>query len=80
MPGRVISSLGPGLCCPECTAPESHPREEGKILIRAFKVSDKEGRWWSQCLVCSGFYKDLKTLELQPEKHDKDKGWFCSGI
>jgi len=33
--------------CPICKAPEV---AEGRLNIRAFKVLDEQGRWWSQCI------------------------------
>lgn len=68
-----------GLQCPTCGAGELHPADadkpigEKRWLLRPFKVGDEHG-WWSQCLVCSGFYD--KDLNEQPEKHDASKGWF----
>ena len=62
------------LKCPMCGAEEMHP-DGDKILIRGFKVQLRDGHWWSQCLVCSGYY-DLFTLEVTKENHDGEKGWF----
>jgi hypothetical protein len=57
--------------CPTCKSPEMHPNNEW-CLIRAYKVHD-EGKWWSQCLVCAGYYdKNLKPIKgKKPEG-----GWF----
>jgi len=59
--------------CPMCGAEEIHPN--GKhVLIRAFKVEDK-GHWYSECLVCAGFY----DKNLNPRKGGRDptkNGWF----
>jgi hypothetical protein len=57
--------------CPTCGAEEMHP--DGKhVLIRGFKV-ETNGHWWSQCLVCAGFYdKNLVPVATG----DKQKGWF----
>lgn len=60
------------LTCPTCGSGEMHPNGEN-ILIRGFKVHHG-GHWWSQCLVCSGYYD--KDLVPQPDKWDRDKGWF----
>jgi hypothetical protein len=65
--------------CPVCGAPEVHPADEGKpimekrLLVRGFKVYCDD-HWWSQCLVCSGFYNDY--LVETPANHDENKGWF----
>lgn len=57
--------------CPKCGAAEMHPNGEW-CLIRSFKVHDGR-RWWSQCLVCAGYY----DKELQPAAvWDRKKGWF----
>lgn len=42
--------------CPCCGAPEMHPKKR-LLVCRMFKVYD-EGGWWSECLWCSGYYKD----------------------
>ena len=60
------------LKCPTCGASEMHPREY-KVLIRGYKVH-ANGHWWSQCLVCSGYY-DV-SLNETPDKHNPNKGWF----
>jgi len=60
--------------CPTCGANEMHPTEQ-KLLIRGFKVCDEKGRWWSQCLVCAGYY-DKATLLETPDKFDRNAGWF----
>lgn len=36
--------------CPRCKSPEEKSATE--LNIRAFKVCDKQGQWWSECLVC----------------------------
>jgi hypothetical protein len=57
--------------CPKCGAEEMHPNGE-QLLIRGFKVYNN-GKWRSQCLVCSGAYdKDLKMTN----DHNPNKGWF----
>lgn len=63
------------LRCPKCGAIELHPWIKDSLTIRGFKVTDEEGRAWSQCLVCAKYY-DKKTLELTPEKYEPSKGWF----
>jgi hypothetical protein len=59
--------------CPVCGAQEMHPTL-ALLLIRGFKVSDSEGRWYSQCLVCAGYYDS--NLEYTPLAGDPEKGWF----
>jgi hypothetical protein len=61
--------------CPKCGAEEMHPNKAW-VLIRGFKVHHS-GKWWSQCLVCAGFYdKELKPVgETQP--WDRNLGWFA---
>ena len=63
-----------GPICPHCGAGEMHPREH-KVLIRAYKVVDKRGRDWSQCLVCAGFYQPVTFVET-PQNYDSRAGWF----
>lgn len=59
--------------CPTCGSGEQHPSRDDANLIRAFKVHDGR-RWWSQCLVCAGYYdKDLKET---PDNYDRNSGWF----
>ena len=70
------------LQCPIHHVPEVNP-ETGRLFIRAYKVCDRE-HWWSQCLICSGFYAvvdlmgshDKQTVEETPKNHDPNKGWF----
>jgi len=60
--------------CPTCDSPEEHPTDSNLILIRAYKVADARGRWWSQCLVCAGGY----DANLEPiTDFDTNKGWFA---
>ncbi len=72
-----------GVQCPKCGAGEMHP-DGDKLLVRAFKVED-QGHWWSQCLVCSGYYEKRRIhdaagkrveYELTPGRHDPKRGWF----
>lgn len=58
--------------CPNCGAEEMHP-DGDKLLIRGHKVHD-EGRWWSQCLVCAGYY--TKDLVFDEAAGDPNGGWF----
>jgi hypothetical protein len=55
------------LTCPKCGSDEvanpTAPVEEWTFNIRAYRVCDSYGIWWSQCLVCVA-------------TGDKDKGWF----
>lgn len=60
--------------CPICGAEEDHPTDKDKILVRGYKITDKEGNIWSQCLVCSGGYD--KDLNWNEKSHDPEKGWF----
>ena len=59
--------------CPTCKAGEMHP-DGDKLLIRGFKVYD-EGHWWSQCLVCAGYYDDDLVWKGN-DAGDSEKGWF----
>jgi hypothetical protein len=61
------------LQCTACGAEEQHPTKATKILIRGYKVSH-HGRWWSQCLVCSGYWDE--QLNETPLNHNPNKGWF----
>lgn len=61
-----------GLVCPECGAQEMHPNGE-VVLIRGFKVLDG-GHWWSQCLVCAGYYD--KDLNYDNDAGNAEAGWF----
>jgi hypothetical protein len=66
--------------CPKCGAGEMHP-DGDKLLIRAFKVCHDDGHWWSQCLVCAGYYNPDLTSKpigkdgLNPD-FDRSAGWF----
>jgi hypothetical protein len=69
----IIINYGLECKCPNCGAREMHP--DGKLLlIRGFKVSDKEGRWYSQCLVCAGYYN--QGLVYNETAGDPKKGWY----
>jgi hypothetical protein len=72
---HVVVKVVAGLRCPRCHNGEEHPHSKEMILIRGFKVCDKRGRWWSQCLVCSGYYNPL-TLAVTPDSHNPEEGWF----
>jgi len=52
--------------CPQCGAEEvenpDDPMEDWVWHIRAYRVCDEHGRWWSQCLECV---------------NTPGKGWFC---
>ena len=64
--------------CPKCGAEETFINKAGKelLLIRGYKVHDN-GRWWSQCLVCSGYYPDPNNLEISNENYNTDNAyWF----
>jgi len=61
--------------CPKCGAHEMHPNKN-LLLLRVCKVLQK-GAWWSQCLVCAGYY-DVDLNET-PDSFDTLKGWFISG-
>lgn len=66
--------------CPNCGAGETHPADahlpsyEQRLLIRGYKVCDEKGHWWSQCLVCSGYYDE--NLEPNQEAWKREEGWF----
>jgi predicted nucleic-acid-binding Zn-ribbon protein len=60
------------LKCPHCGAEELHPTKY-MLLIRGYKVKHS-GYWWSQCLVCAGFYDE--DLNYTEEAGDRNKGWF----
>ena len=62
------------ITCPTCGAEEEHPTNDSEVQIRGNKVHDK-GKWWSQCLVCSGGYNKVGGVFTE-EKHDPKKGWF----
>lgn len=64
--------------CPTCGASETNPLNPGTILIRGYKVGDDNGVWWSQCLVCAGYYD--KDLNETPRKYAQDKGWFADEL
>ena len=63
--------------CQKCNAPECHPTEPGKVIIRGLKVYDDQGAW-SQCLNCAGYYKyrDGKIIYNDASGNPK-LGWFC---
>lgn len=54
--------------CPTCGVGPS------MVAIRGFKVF-MQGKWWSQCLVCAGYYD--KDFNLTPQAFEKDRGWFA---
>jgi hypothetical protein len=62
--------------CPRCHNGEMHPNGKN-LLIRGYKICDEKGRWWSQCLFCSGYYNnDMSPVPY--EQVDRNKGyWFC---
>jgi hypothetical protein len=66
--------------CPKCGAGEMHPNGQW-LLVRGFKVCDKGGYWWSQCLVCAGYYNADLTLKPigangRDPDYDHELGWF----
>lgn len=73
--------VGPDVFCPTCGNGEIHPADTGKPvlerrwLLRPNKVHDGKC-WWSQCLVCAGYYD--KTLTETTDTFDREKGWFAS--
>jgi hypothetical protein len=79
--GRTHAPNGLSLTpwCPKCGAPECHPTNDGKILIRGYKVDN-----WSECLVCSsavatnggGYDENLVWHDPRPEGGQMDYGWF----
>ena len=60
--------IGPDVVCPRCGAKEVEdntlPIAQWKWNIRAYKVTDAEGRNYSQCLRCK-------------EAGAPNEGWFC---
>lgn len=42
--------------CPKCGSPEIHP-DGRKLIIHGYRITNEVGEWWSQCLVCAGFYE-----------------------
>ena len=50
------------LICPHCGAKEVEdetlPVKEWRFNIRAYKVCDDQGTWWSKCLKCIEAGKD----------------------
>lgn len=58
-----------GLTCPRCGAGEvenpTAPVSEWKFNIRAYKVCDAKGVWWSQCWKC-----------VEAAGGDRKAGWF----
>lgn len=66
---KVVSEIQ----CPICGAKEQHA-DKKHIQIRAMKYCDK-GKWYSQCLVCSGGY-DKPDGMFTEKNHQADKGWF----
>jgi hypothetical protein len=61
------------ITCPTCGASEMHP-DGMHLLIKAYKVCDRLGRWGSQCLVCAGYY-NIK-LEVTSNAFNSKKGWW----
>lgn len=70
------------LTCPRCGNGEVHPRHKHLALIRGRKVCDDAGNWWSQCLVCAGYYYPnslvLVPKSVQVHYANAGKGWFKS--
>jgi len=74
------------LKCPTCGSGEMHPDGQ-HLLVRGFKVHSN-GHWWSQCLVCAGYYDEQLNVgplkdptapllyENHPAAFNKEKGWF----
>lgn len=66
--------------CPTCGAEEVHPDDankpvfERRLLVRGFKVYNNN-HWWSQCLVCAGYY-DAELKWLGNDAGNPDAGWF----
>ena len=56
--------------CPHCGVCEvsnpGAPPSDWVFNIRANRVCDRDGQWWSQCMVCA-----------VADRHTK--GWFCNG-
>jgi hypothetical protein len=69
------------LRCPTCGCGEIHPATK-MLLIRGFKIHSN-GHWWSQCLVCCGYYDQDLNLTPNAETNYRNnidgmanKGWF----
>jgi hypothetical protein len=65
--------------CPDCGAPEDHPTDRNRVLVRGYKLVDADGRHWSQCLVCAsaegrGGYNE--ELEWTGPLAGRELGWF----
>ena len=68
---KPFIAVASGLQCPKCKSNEMHPN--GKwLLIRAYKTYAGD-KWWSQCLVCAGYYDE--KLRIIPDVKPKG-GWF----
>jgi len=68
--------------CPTCGSPELHP-DGDKLLLRCNKVHHS-GVWWSQCLVCAGYYGPGLTArpigkDGRNPDYNKDAGWWAGG-
>ena len=74
MTKKVTIKVVDGIQCPSCGSEEMHPNGN-RVLIRAFRIQDLDGYWWSQCLVCSELYDE--DLVPAPINHNSDKGGFC---
>lgn len=50
----------PGLTCPKCGAEECFRDPTSptglRFNIRAYRVGDAQGRWWSECLKCGEWF------------------------
>ena len=73
MAREITITVSGDLRCPRCGAQEVHPTLPDSVLIRGFKVHHA-GHWWSQCLVCAGYYD--ANLVSTPATYDPKKGWF----
>ena len=62
-----------GVQCPRCSVGEHHPNLEGHVLIRV-RILEDEGHWYSQCLVCAGWWNE--KLQPTPGRYEESKGWF----
>jgi hypothetical protein len=86
MTRRLVAASSDRIRCPKCGSGEMHPTAD-TLLVRALKVCDEHGQWWSHCLVCAGYYNADLTAKVPPagalnptlaQGYNPEKGWFKS--